>query len=545
MTIERVLVLNLTRMGDLVQMLGLLGGLRRRWPQARLDVLAMRAFAGILEQFPYIDNIITLDDRLLMEGADPWAGYIELKEKTALLSETQYNVVISPVVSQQAAWLGYLIHAPEKRGMFVNADRERTITTEWTAFHLANEHHLGDRTFNLVDIFARVGGVPACPEDYRLEPGDEAREKATALWRAHGLDDLQVVGVHAGASRSNKAWEPRKFRAVIEKLLLAPGRAVVLFGGYNELALEPLFASLQHPRFVNLLGKSSLRELTALLARLDLLLVNDTGPMHLAAAMGTPVLNLSLGPVSLWETGPYLPGAAILQSDVPCHPCAFDRVCDHLRCHEVVTPEGVCGVAEALLAGAVPTAPDGTLLWRTRTDPFGLLHNVPAQPRPIRKRELYFEAKRAVWAMTVVPELDRNRDWPDVFRQDLAEHYSVAPFDYTTELAQLDDLTARTGALATALRELARLKPESQKVVESIKRRWGYIREQKEALNELAREAHDCYDLFLYARFRESSMDSNDFARLTRNTATIYADLALQLQVLGRLIRSYHATDSQ
>jgi ADP-heptose:LPS heptosyltransferase len=60
-------------MGDLVQMLGLLGGLRRRWPQARLDVLAMRAFAGILEQFPYIDNVITLDDRLLMEGADPWA----------------------------------------------------------------------------------------------------------------------------------------------------------------------------------------------------------------------------------------------------------------------------------------------------------------------------------------------------------------------------------------------------------------------------------------------------------------------------------------
>jgi hypothetical protein len=68
---------------------------------------------------------------------------------------------------------------------------------------------------------------------------------------------MQVVGVHTGASRSNKAWEPQSSAIVIERLLQAPGRVVVLFGGYNELALEPLFASLQHPRFVNLLARAA------------------------------------------------------------------------------------------------------------------------------------------------------------------------------------------------------------------------------------------------------------------------------------------------
>ncbi|MCD4829271.1 MAG: glycosyltransferase family 9 protein [Candidatus Cloacimonetes bacterium] len=544
---ERILILNLTRMGDLVQMLGLVGGLRRRWPQARIDVLAMKAFAGILERFPHIDNVLTLDDTRLVGtlGEDMWSGYRELKQSVDALNATDYDYVVSPVVSIQAAWIGFMLDVKRRSGMFFNADRQQTITSEWTAFHLANEHHLGDRTFNLVDIFARVGGVGAKPEDFRLEPGEEAEAKAAETWREHGLDGRQVVGVHCGASQSNKAWEPERFRAVIEKLLLHPQRSVVLFGGYNELALTPYFESLRHPNFVNLIGRSGLADLVAMLARLDLLIANDTGPMHLAASMDTPILNISLGPVSMWETGPYLPGAVVIQADIPCHPCAFDRVCSHLDCHKLITVEAVSATAESMLAGHTPEAAPGALTWRARIDPFGLLHCVPVRKRPIEARDLFFECKRAVWAMTLLPGLDEKIDWVKVFTEDLAQHYDTGGLDMSAWLSMLARLEESAGALTGALQDLARQRPGAKKSIDRIHDKWSRIKQMKEELFALGRDTNDCYDLFLYARFRESSLESDDFTRLTRDTIEIYAGLCLQLQALARLTRSYNASETE
>ncbi|MCD4650287.1 MAG: hypothetical protein K8S56_00650, partial [Candidatus Cloacimonetes bacterium] len=103
----KILIANLTRMGDLIQMLGLVGGLKDRYPDSRIDILAISSFAGILRNFPHIDSVIELDDKALVDhlGDDIWSAYAEIDAKLNLINTANYDLFISPVPSVQMSIL--------------------------------------------------------------------------------------------------------------------------------------------------------------------------------------------------------------------------------------------------------------------------------------------------------------------------------------------------------------------------------------------------------------------------------------------------------
>jgi Glycosyltransferase family 9 (heptosyltransferase) len=110
-----------------------------------------------------------------------------------------------------------------------------------------------------------------------------------------------------------------------------------------------------------------------LLAQCKLLLTNDTGPMHLAVGVGTPVVDLSVGHVDFRETGPYGPGHWVVQPDLACAPCGFDQVCMHHACKDRLAPEEIAALClHALKAGPFPDKTDGIRIYESSIDEDGL-----------------------------------------------------------------------------------------------------------------------------------------------------------------------------
>jgi len=131
--------------------------------------------------------------------------------------------------------------------------------------------------------------------------------------------------------------------------------AVVLAGAPDEVEAAAEVANLSGGDVVNLAGRTNLRELIALVAGASVVVMNDTGPMHLAAALGRPLVAI-YGPTSPVRTGPYRRPDAVARLDLPCSPCYLKRLsdCPHgHRCLRELTPAMVCRRVAALLAAEV------------------------------------------------------------------------------------------------------------------------------------------------------------------------------------------------
>jgi hypothetical protein len=160
------------------------------------------------------------------------------------------------------------------------------------------------------------------------------------------------------------------------------------------------------------MGRTNLEELAAVLAGLDLLVTADTGPMHLAAALKTPVLALFFGPAYGPETGPYGPGHLIYQAAAPCAPCRENSACRHRQCLELPEPGLAAGAARLAMgqAAELPPLPPGHRLWRTVRDSFGQSLEALGRP-PLTDREalalIVTEAARPMFRENEIPQAVR------------------------------------------------------------------------------------------------------------------------------------------
>jgi heptosyltransferase-1 len=140
-------------------------------------------------------------------------------------------------------------------------------------------------------------------------------------------------------------WETKRWPVEYFAALVKPLRE--RFGLRTVIAGDPTAANLWFPDATNLGGKTTLRQLVALLERAALVIANDTGPMHIAAALGRPLVTM-YGPTSPIQTGPYKRMESVIQLDIPCSPC-FSRSCSHLSCMRWLTIEPVLQLAEKQL----------------------------------------------------------------------------------------------------------------------------------------------------------------------------------------------------
>ena len=380
---KQVLIINVTRMGDLIQTGPLLSRLREEWPDAAIDLVVDRSFASTASLLTGLRQVISCDFTRLLDDCRTQSKSLvtlmqEMTDWAAPLRAVRYDRIVNLTFTRQTGLLASYIGAPDLRGITAGPDGGPIVQNPWLSYFTDLHRHRRFNRFNLVDLYAMGGSGPGAFSPLSVTVPAEGRDWADAFLRSHGGTVRQWIAVQVGASDAMKAWRPEYFGLTMAHLSRYPGVGFVVIGTAAEsesieLAKTAYRAGGGTAPILDANGRTSLHQLVGLLSRCQLLLTNDTGPMHLAVGIGTAVIDLSVGHVDHNETGPYGPGHWVIQPDLACSPCGFDQICAHHACKDRLIPEEVANLClHAIGLGPFPSWSAGVRVYQSGVDADGL-----------------------------------------------------------------------------------------------------------------------------------------------------------------------------
>ena len=287
-----------------------LRALKNAYPESNLALLLRSRVVDLMETHPYVDTcIVDTKDR---------GRYRSLRELVRRIREAAFDVaVVLHPTSFRNALLPFLARVPIRVGTNVSG-RGMLLTASCKDDTSVHEVHRYLQVLKLLNINAS--------QDFlEFWHTDADREMIQDLLHAEGVSSTdRLIALNLGTTWRTKQWDTTNFAAVIQQIAhLAPDVRIVLTGSSNELALvEALPTSLP---IINLVGKTSILQLGALLERCEVCLTCDSGPMHIAAAVGTPTVAL-FGPTDPVRHRPYSNGHEVVEKSVSCRPC-YKRTC--------------------------------------------------------------------------------------------------------------------------------------------------------------------------------------------------------------------------
>ena len=362
---KQVLIINITRMGDLIQMGPLLARLREEQPGVAIDLVVDRRFALVASMLDGLRDVISFDFHELIDTSrasvkDVVSLYREVADWARPMLDRRYDRIVNLTFNRPSAFLAGYVGAPDIRGGRSAWDGGVVIDNAWMAYFTDIHHFRRINRFNLVDVYALGGSGPGKFAPLHVTLPTESRDWARRFLASEKPETAQWIAVQAGASDTMKAWRPAHFGTALAALTERWKGGVLFIGAPSER--ESIAQVIQAYRgaggrnpFINAAGRTSLEQLAALLTESRLLLTNDTGPMHMAVAVKTPVVDLSVGHVDFRETGPYGAGHWVVQPDLDCAPCGFEQVCAHHSCKDRLVPNQVADLMlHALGSGPFP-----------------------------------------------------------------------------------------------------------------------------------------------------------------------------------------------
>lgn len=339
---KRALIVQTAYLGDVILSQPLWAALKRERPDVEIDVLVQPHWAELIRPDVAINNVLTFDKR---GGEGSLRGMLHL---TKSLQARQYDAALCPHPSFRSALLLVMARIPQRigfddsSGKFFFTQRVRRDPAE----------HEVDRVLSLLTALGlRTADDQRQP---RLHLADDLHNDADEKMRGWGIDpDKRIVCVHPGSVWATKRWLPERFAAVISELADDGLQAVVL-GGRDDIEAANIVQDRARTMPVNLAGKLSLTELALILSRAALLVTNDSGPMHIAGAVGTPVVAVFGSTTPELGYAPYGENTRVVQANLPCRPCGphgYKRCpLDHFNCMKQITAVEVTAACRELLA---------------------------------------------------------------------------------------------------------------------------------------------------------------------------------------------------
>lgn len=312
---QRILIIKPSAIGDVVHALPVLNLLRRTWPDAHIAWLVTPLCSGLLEGHPQLDEIILFERKRLgrwwrdRSAADTFFSFIKT------LGSKRFDLVIDLQGLLRSGWLALLTRSPYRIG--------HRRTREPASIFYTHRVSAGPVQQHAVDRYLRIAKHIGCdgPVTFNFAHDDNDR----AFVRNLVDQQSKYAVVLPGTNWQTKRWPVEQFASLaglIEKRL---GLPVVVAGGPQDSELAK-----QIPHAHDLTGRTTLRQLSALLESASVVIANDSGPMHIASALGRPLVTL-FGPTNPTQTGPYGRLDTVLRVDLPCSPC-YSRRCSHQSC---------------------------------------------------------------------------------------------------------------------------------------------------------------------------------------------------------------------
>jgi ADP-heptose:LPS heptosyltransferase len=539
---REILIINLTRMGDLLQTTPLMAGLKEKYPGSRITLLVNTTFAEICEGIPFIDDLLVFDmkdyrNRLVEKRYTLVENYKVLEELIGQISSREYDLTINVTHSPVSAILTSFVRTKEIRGFTLDSEGHRVIRHPWMRYFF---NVVPNRIYNplhLVDMYLKIGGVTTGRKGLMYDVGREEHEKASLFLEREGVSEGDMlIGFHLGASKSDKTWTVSSYAALADFITSAFGAKVLLFGSPGEADLAAQFEMRSNMKPINFVGRTSIGELAALIRRCRLFISNDTGPLHIATSVGTTVIDISTGNVHFLETGPYGAGHYVIQAELPCVPCGFDVQCRDMVCKSVIEPSAVFEVVRQALDGketrSFPNALSGKKLqvYKSHFKDDGYIGYVPLIKRPLSRETFYRILYRRLWNLESCPLNGKA----DMIYESIRKEISLyRVFDHLHET--IHSIRREIDILAG----LVRLSEEGAKLIgllaeETVKDDWD-LRKIKEIWKrvepvdkeiELIGHTNPCFKpivlIFMYAK---EALEGNDLRILSEASRTIYADL--------------------
>ncbi|MFP4501912.1 MAG: glycosyltransferase family 9 protein [Candidatus Hydrogenedentota bacterium] len=534
----RILVVQTTRMGDVIQTTPLISAVRMRYPGAHITVMVRRMGKAVAERHPDVDDILVYDeDQLYLDLA---AGdsdrllhaYEIADERVQQLRAEHFDRAYNVTHSLSSAMLLKLAEIPEVVGAHLTDDWTFVLRADWAPYFFMSVLHREFNDLNLVDI-TRHFEPEADARQLRFNIHAADRAQVEALLKERGITpDDALCCMQLGASEENKRWFEAHFADLARMLHDKHGLRIVLVGVQEEAPLGDVFEQHAPGLAVKLYGETSIPQLAALLERARILVTNDTGTMHIAAAAGCPVTLVSVGHVHYRETGPYGEGHCAIEWRRADLGSGY-RVPTGLEERSLVQPGHVLHAVEATLAFQAPgdivqinETPDleEIDLYLTRFAPDGCLAYYPLLRRPLLRRDFVRTAYRFMWLATM-DHYYRIAD-EQASMEALLSCYEGP--DAETRTAWADELAANFSALA----DLAQRGIDATNALLEHLHSQGSMSAARDMVTALMKldeqmrihsEMHPaCRPLIVVARHERDNLEGADPIVLAETTRTIY-----------------------
>lgn len=361
--VHSVLIVHLFEIGDVVMLTPFLRELRRLLPEARITLIVKPETQNLVATCPYVDDVIAYDTRLAPVWRPlllPWRAFhaarrlkgrpFDLAIVPSWLADNSYASFLA--CFSGARWrVGYSERASARRRRLNRGfDRLFTQTPAQVDLDKAGLEHDVRRNLAMIPL---LGGTVE-REDLELWPDPQDEAFARSFLEAQGVaPDETVIALCPSAGHSAlKQWPLAHFLELARWLHEKEGVRLLIVGGPGEEALGDAFEETLGPAaphsVINAVGKTTLRQMAALLRRCRCFVGNDAGPMHVASAMGVPTAAL-FGSSCQHRYGPWGEGHRVVSHELPCSPCGRGHnaercrrcIFDQPRCLTEITPEEV------------------------------------------------------------------------------------------------------------------------------------------------------------------------------------------------------------
>ncbi len=320
---KRILVIKLSSLGDVFHPLPAVQVLKKEL-NATVDWVTTDIYAGLVETFTDIDRVISFPRR---------SFFANLKPFLTELRHEEYDLVIDFQGLLKSAMVAMLARGRRRIGPSFNREGARLFYTD-VAGKLDVERHAVDQCMDVVRYLGLPDKEVVFPVEY---PAYEIEKKSPA------------VAILPLSRWGTKNWPLENFVKLAQLLTESGAGSLFILGGPGDEAVCAKIENQVGGDITNLAGKMSLAETGALLEQMDLLISNDSGPVHMAAASGVPCL-VMFGPTDDHRTGPYGDIHKVMSVDIDCRPC-FSRTCKlaEQTCLRDISPESVYATAKEML----------------------------------------------------------------------------------------------------------------------------------------------------------------------------------------------------
>lgn len=332
--IKNILIIKPSALGDIVHSLPFLAVLKKRFPAAKIDWVVSHGLHTFLEGHPMIDTLWVIKKDQWKKVANFKSTLQEINSLRKGLKASEYDVAIDLSGLLRSGIISYFSKAKIRLG-FKESD-------EGSPFFYTHKIH-GSMDIHAIDRYLEIARFMGCAIDeieYPFAPYDTNPAMLKAL-------PPEFVVMSPSAGKPANRWHAEKFGELASKLMLP---TIVIASSAEADIAEAVVAS-SNGKAISVAGKTSLKELIALIGRASFFVCNDTGPMHIAAALNIPVFAV-FGPANPVRTGPYGDIHTVIQKNMECSPCYRKQPCSHFRCMEDLSVQAVFKIIDQKVSQA-------------------------------------------------------------------------------------------------------------------------------------------------------------------------------------------------